>query len=424
VTPFGIVDELNTYFDSPAEPGNVHLEAWLPGHLDAGRLRAAAAAVLAAHPAARACRATTSRWRATYQWRIPPAPDTDPLSVTTDPDLDAVRTAFLATAPPLENSPPFRLLLASGPARDSLILNANHAAFDGHSCLVLLRLLAAAYSGRTPDSGPRPAGTPAAQKASQKASQGTGHQEVAPLGRAARIAPWHADRRAPGYGFRLLDWPGVPEPPRPGDGTRPTVNDLLVAALIETVERWNAARQRPPAPVRITVPVNVRAPGHEDDLGNLSAIRTVTGPQAGTSLLAAVAEQTSRVKQDPPGREVSAALAALARIPVPAEAKRRLLRLAVRWAGARASDTSLLTNLGNVTEPPSFGAHVPTHVWFSTTAHMPRGLSVGAITTSGRLHLCFRYRYALLGDDAAADFADEYAKVLAGWQAGDLEAGP
>jgi NRPS condensation-like uncharacterized protein len=419
VTPFGIVDELNTYFDSPAEPGNVHLEAWLPGHLDAGRLREAAAAVLAAHPAARACRAVTSKWRPAYRWRIPPAPDTDPLSVTTDPDLDAARTRFLATAPPLEHSPPFRLLLASGPGRDSLILNANHAAFDGQSCLVLLRLLAAAYSG-VPDPGKHAPETPA----SKQHSQGTGHQEVAPLGRAARIAPWHEDPRAPGYGYRLLDWPGVPEPPRPGDGTRPTVNDLLVAALIETIERWNAARQRPPAPVRITVPVNVRGPGHEDDLGNLSAIRTITGPGTGTDVLTRVAEQTSRIKQDPPGREVSAALAAIARIPVPAEAKRRLLRLAVRWAGARASDTSLLTNLGNVAEPPSFGTHVPTHIWFSTTAHMPRGLSVGAISTGGRLHLCFRYRYALLGDDAAADFAHEYAKALSGLETGQLEVEP
>jgi hypothetical protein len=40
---FGVVDELNCYFDAPAEPNNVHVELWLPGHLDPGRLRDAVA---------------------------------------------------------------------------------------------------------------------------------------------------------------------------------------------------------------------------------------------------------------------------------------------------------------------------------------------------------------------------------------------
>ena len=55
----------------------------------------------------------------------------------------------------------------------------------------------------------------------------------------------------------------------------------------------------------------------------------------------------------------------------------------------------MLSNLGNVTEPPTFGTLTPTRMWFSTSAHMPRGLSVGAITVGGRLQLCFRYRNAL-----------------------------
>jgi hypothetical protein len=51
-------------------------------------------------------------------------------------------------------------------------------------------------------------------------------------------------------------------------------------------------------------------------------------------------------------------------------------------------------------------------LWFSTFAHMPRGLSLGALTTSGALHLTFRYRRALLSDQAAVDFADRYADAL------------
>jgi len=61
-------------------------------------------------------------------------------------------------------------------------------------------------------------------------------------------------------------------------------------------------------------------------------------------------------------------------------------------------------------------------MWFSTSAHMPRGLSVGAITVDGRLQLCFRYRRALLDDAAAGEFAAMYAAVLSRLSAG--EAGP
>ena len=58
----------------------------------------------------------------------------------------------------------------------------------------------------------------------------------------------------------------------------------------------------------------------------------------------------------------------------------------------------------------------------STSAHMPRGLSVGAVTVGGRLHACFRYRSALLDDAAAGDFAAEYAAVLTSLAAEEAEA--
>jgi hypothetical protein len=99
---------------------------------------------------------------------------------------------------------------------------------------------------------------------------------------------------------------------------------------------------------------------------------------------------------------------------LPPAAKRHMLRLAVRFLGRLGCDTSLLSNLGNVTDPPHFETLAPVRMWFSTTAHMPRGLSVGAISVAGRLQLCFRYRYALLDDAAAREFAAEYAVALAG----------
>jgi hypothetical protein len=97
---------------------------------------------------------------------------------------------------------------------------------------------------------------------------------------------------------------------------------------------------------------------------------------------------------------------------LPAGVKRRLIRLALRGLGGIACDTTLLSNLGDIADPPRFGVLVPVRMWFSTSTHMPRGLSVGAITVGGRLLLCFRYRLALLDEAAGHAFAAEYARAL------------
>jgi hypothetical protein len=97
---------------------------------------------------------------------------------------------------------------------------------------------------------------------------------------------------------------------------------------------------------------------------------------------------------------------------LPTRLKRGLVRLGLHSLGSIGCDSSLLSNLGNVTDPPTFGMLTPTRMWFSTSAHMPRGLSVGAITVGGRLQLCFRYRNALLDAAAGQDFAAEYAAAL------------
>ena len=157
--PFGILDELNCYFDSAAEPNNVHLEAWLPGHLSPEQLGTAVVTAMADVPAARARRAPGAWWRASYAWQFPLESDIDPVSVTSwrnDAELDSARARFLAAAPELHRSPPFRLLLAQGPRWDSVILNAHHAAFDGRSCLRLLSLIADRYSGGQPREAARP----------------------------------------------------------------------------------------------------------------------------------------------------------------------------------------------------------------------------------------------------------------------------
>jgi NRPS condensation-like uncharacterized protein len=433
---FGIVDELNCYFDSAAEPNNVHMEIWLPGHLDPDRLRDAVTAMLAGQPRAGARRADRGWWRRGYAWEFPPRADLDPVSTAgwrTEADLDLVRASFLATTPPLDRSPPFRLLLARGPGRDSLILNAHHAAFDGRSCLQLLRLIADRYGAGRPDrtdlvrgpaeppgrpqpSGEQPSGT--RPPASPRPASGSPVRRFRPpVRRSVRIVSRHASgrqpRRAPGYGFALLGWPGVPAAPQRENEPRVTVNDLLIAALIQAILRWNAPARGRPGRVRISMPVDTRPPGRGEELGNLSRLCTVTAdPLSTAALTAVVAGQTRRAKHQP-GPPVSPAQAAVAKAPLPTTVKRRMVRLAVRCLGRLECDTSLLSNLGDITDALRFGALSPARMWFSTSAHMPRGLSVGAITVDGQLHLCFRYRRALFDAAAADDFVAGYAAALA-----------
>ena len=424
---FAIVDELNCYFDSAAEPNNVHVEIWLPGHLDPDRLRTAVTAMLAGQPRAGVRRARHGWWHRGYAWEFPPQADADPVSTArwqTEADLDDARARFLAAAPPLDRSPPFRLLLASGPGQDSLILNAHHAAFDGRSCLRLLCLIADQY-----DAGAGPAEPPARPRPPGRRSPEAGpldgqfpgnhlpaRRSLPRAGRTARIAPRHADghrlRRAPGYGFVLLGWPGVPAAPRPVHGPRPTVNDLLIAALIRAIVRWNASASRRPDRVRISMPMDTRPPGRGDELGNLSRLCTVAADSLSTTALTTVVADQTRWAKHQPGPPVGPALAAVARAPMPTPVKRAMVRLGLRCLGRRECDTSLLSNLGNITDPPRFGTLSAARIWFSTSTHMPTGLSAGAITVDGRLQLCFRYRRALFDAAAAQDFAAEYAAAV------------
>jgi NRPS condensation-like uncharacterized protein len=420
--PFGLVDELNCYFDAAAEPNNVHVELWLPGHLDPARLRDAVTAALAAEPRAGARRAAGGWWRRGYAWELPAQAGADPVATAAwqiEADLNRARARFMAAAPPLDRSPPFRLLLARGPGRDSLILNAHHAAFDGRSCLRLLRLIAERYDAGPPAEAPdSPAPgdlLPEMRFSGTTASRPAAGRVRKPVRRNVRIAPRTADgqrtRRVPGYGFVLLGWPGVP--PVPAGEPRVTVNDLLIAALIGAIAEWNESAGQAPGRVRISMPVDARAAGRGDEIGNLTRLCTVTADSCDrASLPAVVAAQTGPAKRAP-GPPAGPALTAVAGTPLPTPVKRRAVRLAVRALGRLRCDTSLLSNLGNITDPPGFGSLVPERMWFSTTAHMPRGLSAGAITVSGRLQVCFRYRHALFDDDAAREFAALYAAMLA-----------
>lgn len=413
--PFGLIDELNCYFDTPAEPNNIHLEVLVPGTVDYPALRQAVAGALAAAPRARGRMAAGHAFRRRYTWEFPPVPDVDPLSRVTwsdEGELAAARARFLASAPPLRSSPPVRLLLASGPETSCVILNAHHAAMDGMSSLALLRDIAARYraiAGDLTSAWHAPASAVPPLPRSPRARVRVRPFLPYPV---ARVAADRERRERPdGYGLCLLPVAGIPRAPGA------TVNDTLIAALIATISRWNAAHRRAPRAIRITVPVNVRGPGLRGVAGNHSRIATITvDPRTAAGdlfpLLAAVSGQTSALRQAHQGR---ASAGALGRAPgwCPVALKRRAVRFALRAIGQLVCDTCMLTNLGNVTDAPWSGYRGPVRMSLSGPAHMPRGVSVAAVTADGELRLGVRYRYALLDEAAAARFTASYAATLA-----------
>jgi NRPS condensation-like uncharacterized protein len=443
-TRFGVVDELSCYYDTPAEPCTVHLEVRLLGPVDERALRIAVDAALAAHPRAMARRAAAGWWRPRHRWEQPLRPDVDAVAVTrwaNDEELGQERARFLGSAPPLDSSPAVRVLLAMGPGEDHVILSAHHAALDGVSCLDLLRSISWHYGPGVPASAaqavaelaePNPAMPvptavararpgPAGPASAAPTPAAAGRRLLGVLPRpAARITPVHDqedDQRdgRPGYGFRLLVLP-VPAVRLGGQEPHPTVNDLLITALAVAIARWNADHGRPDSRIRITMPINARLPDQRGAAGNLSRLATVTAsPAAGGQgirpLLADVSAQT-RWAKDHAGPQVDPVSRALAVAPFPSAGKALLLRLALRTAGPLLCDTSLVSNLGNIADPPWFGQHAVTGMWFSTFVQMPRGLSVGAVTIGGQLHLCLRYRRALFSAAAADEFAAGYAAAV------------
>jgi NRPS condensation-like uncharacterized protein len=409
---FAVADELTCYYDRPDEPANVHLEARVPARLDEGLLRAAVAAVLEAEPELRARQSQTSRWRPAFYWEYQASADVDPVrtaSFADEAELDRLRSELLSQSPSLQTCPPWRLLLATGPGGDALILNAHHASIDGLSCLRLLRLVADEYTVRA---GQAPALGPGGNSLSRADVDGPAPRRVKP-GRIAKVAREPDAGSRSGYGISNVRWDGLAEAVRLRSAGV-SVNDLLIAALMVTIAGWNYSHGRKPGLLKITMPVGDPAQaGADGRWANTSRLTSVTAraeADPADSLLADVAAQTRYAKEHV-GPQVDFFCRTLAVAPVPVAVKARLLRTALGLAGSFLCDTCLVSNLG-VAPPIRFGAATASALWFSTFAHMPRGLSLGTVTADGVVHLSFRYRRALFGDAAAAAFAGRYTDAL------------
>ncbi|MCA1656911.1 MAG: hypothetical protein LC713_04255 [Actinobacteria bacterium] len=426
--PFSVVDEAVHLLETEAAPWSVQMELAVEGHLDEARLRGAFAQALGAHPMARARKVASRPALHTDEWEIAPLADHDPLRVVEcvdDSALATTRAELQSLAVPLAEAPPLRARLARHPGGDIVMLNANHAAMDGFGALRLLQSVARFYNGE-PDPAPTPSPLEAREYPDRLAAGGFLTRMRRRLALAeklrdvvtppARVAPDGATGAA-GYGFHHVSLSASETEALMGLDHAGTVNDVLVSALHLAIAGWNSDHGEPCGRIGVLVPANLRPhQWRHDVVGNFSLpARVCTTPRDRRSAEAALRKltaQTGRKKKSGMGTALVVGLGGARKLPL--WAKQAMVAL-MPLTGNRLVDTAMLSNMGHLAEPPSFGADAggTVDVWFSPPGRMPLGLTVGAVTVDRRLHLSFRYRHRLFGPDAARLFADRYLAELA-----------
>ena len=408
--------------DSEDEPWTVHLEVEVEGRLDEARLHAAVVTATERHPLARARLASTRS-----HWEIDEAPALDALDVVCSdgPDHAAVRDAFLSRRVPLEQAPPLRVLLLRRGDGETLILSASHVAFDGVGALRLLRSISRAYAGADdplPDLDPLDARELTAHHSARDLRDRAGRavENLRTLARAVRGAPARIAAEgavdAPGYVIvlRALGHDQVESLQSRRLVPGASVNDALLAALHLTIGRWNEEHGQACGRVSVMMPANLRPSDRWLEVpGNLSAMVDVstsaTDRTDPVSALHAVAAETARLKGDTRTAAILDVLALGSGLPVPA--RQRLSGVVTH--NDRFRHTAVLSNLGVVTEPISFGPGLAgSSLWFTPPASMPLGVAIGAATHGGTLFLAFRCCRALLDHAGAERFADLYLDQL------------
>jgi NRPS condensation-like uncharacterized protein len=426
--PLSLLDELYLNLDRDTEPWTVHYELRLGVHLDADRLSAAIAQAADLHPLARSRLAPWRLQDRGYDWEIADRLDDVPLRIAECADeaaLGAERERLFCTSPSLMSAPPFNIVLARGPAGDSVMLNLHHAAGDGISAARLLLSITRAYAGE-PD--PVPPLDPLAVHDVRALAAARSAREVSARRRAMLTASWRpvvqparvardgGDDR-PAYGFECFAL-SVAESRRlfARHPKTATVNDVLLAALAIAIGRWNAEHGRRASPIALSMPVNLRPPEWQHEIfSNFASWVTVwVRPQRGeelNSVVSRVAQRTGAIKRDRLGGMAVDMLSVTSRLMI--AAKRWFAHMKV-FTAAAVVDTASLSNLGALDPLPALFGGPEVALWFSPPSQMPLGVGVGAVTLRDRLYVTMRYRHAQFDRGAARRFAELYRQILAG----------
>jgi NRPS condensation-like uncharacterized protein len=427
--PFTEFDEAIMHLEQHAAPWNVQLEVGASGRLDPSRIEGSLRRACAVHPMLRARRDDFSSLDVRYRWAIPEELERIPFEVTdvgSSDELRALRTRFYSPRLDLEESPPWRALLARRQdGTDLLMLNVSHVAADGIGSLRFARAVTTTYAGgqdRPPDVDLRTArdlsrhvgaSDPREWRARMDEAKG---RLVNLVDDPTRISAEGGDG-TDGFGFvhRVVDDETLERllQERPEGAS---VNDLLLAALHLTVAEWNGARDEDAERIPVMVPMNARPEDWRwDVVGNYAPLATVsTTPEERRdrqAAISAIAEQTNRLKRHQRGAHLYDLLRWIVGLPL--GMKRRMPAL-LDLTGGRFVDSAVLSNLGRVPEMPSFedlGAPPP-ELWFSPPCRMPLGVGIGAATVGGTLFLVVRHRFEQFDTEAAARFADRFVGTL------------
>ena len=419
---------------------NIHLDAAVDGRLDPVRLEAAVAAAMAVHPLASMAvddpRSFSPRWRRQHIAGCVPVPV---IETTDADDFQRRQDEILSTPIPVTRAPLFRVCLIRRPHEDHLAIVANHVLCDGGGVLALLRTISEVYGGT--------AGTPTETNAvdivQRRSDLAVSGAAVGP-GRSRRltdlrrvtssawsiIASPRIDRIA---SERPRHGPPVPDPaPHDAQGVvngvvdastldrlrklavdGSSLNDVLMVALHQTIDRWNLQQHgRRAQRIRVSFPIGMRERTERDRLvANMAlqgSVDTTLEQRDGRQLLPAVTQQTAGAKAHPPPMEPAFAAAVEW---LPTQLRLPLLQATRRLTRDRSVATSRLSNLGRVDEQPFRGIGLRS-LWFAPTVGLPQGAAVGILLLDQTLHVAVAFSYGLFDAGAANRFLEAYLATL------------
>lgn len=428
--PFTQLQEAVYNVERGLTPWTMQVEAATTTTLDPRRLRDAARTACETYPMAKArCRRSDGGGTA-HDWILPAAPAEIPVEVVDGDaaDLAALRRRYYGAHFDLTAEPPFGLLVVRGDGAaggDRLCVRASHVPFDGVGALLVLNALLVAYRGGEP-TAVEIDGTPQEVMARVR-PEGVGRR-LGLLGATGRrlgrvLDPptrlrGDGDTSVPAGGWRYAhrhldaDATGRLVADRP-DGV--SVNDVLLAALHLTIDRWNADRGGDPGRIGVMMPINVRpaaefyagvglytlfdsvttTPAHRRDAGT-----TMTEVAARTDAITATERQFGYL-------EWWRLLAAVA----PPAVRDRVPAL-LFGPCERLLDTAILSNLGRIPALPELPDGDVVDPWVTPPCWPPTPVAIGAVTVGDRLHLGFRYDRSVFDADDAAALADRYHELL------------
>ena len=315
---------------------------------------------------------------------------------------------------PLERDRPlWRMHLVDGLADESFALvgSAHHALVDGIAAVEVAVLLFDDGSPTAPSTW-RPAPPPTAG-AGVRGAAGAGAQALRTLARvpspgslraaagalsdmAAPAPPTALDRsRTAG---RVIGFGSVPLDDARAAGRRrgATVNDVLLAAATMALGRALTRRGDRPRALKALVPVNVRPDDAAGELGNAVSFATVelpVGETDPTTVLRSIRDATRATKRDGAARPLEALAGAGELLPGPAR------RTVTRAAARAASFNVVVSNVPGPPEALSLMGRRLRSVHPAVPLLDGHGLTIGALSYAGRLHLGV-YADALVVPDA------------------------